>query len=76
MAGSARPGHGQHGDGDDEEPDVTEPEEEQEKTGKTDDVLFSPDGDPHHTLAQAPQPDEHLAARFQHDGETETVGDE
>jgi hypothetical protein len=55
---------------------VTEPEEDREKTKKTDDVLFSPDGDPHHNLAQAPQPDEHLSARFQHDSESETVGDE
>jgi hypothetical protein len=56
--------------------DVTQPEEDQEKSKKTDDVLYSADGDPHHNLAQAPQPDEHLPARFQHDGETETVGDE
>jgi hypothetical protein len=55
---------------------VTEPEEGEEKTKKTDDVLYSPDGDPHHNLAQAPQPDEHLRAQFQHDGETEPVGDE
>lgn len=55
---------------------MTEPEEEHEKTAKTDRVLFSPDGDPHHTLAEAPQPDEHLAARFTHDGETEVVDDE
>ncbi|MFI0793451.1 MULTISPECIES: hypothetical protein [Micromonospora] len=55
---------------------MTEPEEEQEKTPKTDRVLFSPDGDPHHTLAEAGQPDEHLAVRYQHDGESETVGDD
>lgn len=55
---------------------MTEPEEGQEKSKKTDDVLFSRDGDPHHRIAQAPQPDEHLPAQFMHDGETETVGDE
>ncbi|MEV0430229.1 MULTISPECIES: hypothetical protein [unclassified Micromonospora] len=55
---------------------MTEPEEDQEKTRKTDDVLYSPDGDPHHTMAEAPQPDEHLPVRFEHDGESETVGDE
>jgi hypothetical protein len=56
--------------------DVTDPDENREKTHKTDDVLFSTDGDPHHHLEQAPQPDEHLPAQFTHDGETETVGDE
>ncbi|MFE9689233.1 hypothetical protein [Micromonospora sp. NPDC005806] len=55
---------------------MTEPEEGEEKSRKTDDVLFSTDGDPHHRMAQAPQPDEHLPVQFQHDGETETVGDE
>lgn len=55
---------------------MTEPEEEHEKTAKTDRVLFSPDGDPHHTLAEAPQPDEHLPVRFTHDGETDVVDDE
>ncbi|BCJ56815.1 hypothetical protein [Micromonospora endophytica] len=55
---------------------MTEPEEEHEKSTKTDPVLFSPDGDPHHTLAQAPQADEHPPVRFTHDGETEIVDDE
>ncbi|GAA0363225.1 MULTISPECIES: hypothetical protein [Micromonospora] len=55
---------------------MTEPEEDQEKTRKTDRVLFSPDGDPHHTLAEAPQPDEHLSVRFTHDDETEVVDDD
>ncbi|MFG2060903.1 hypothetical protein ACGFIK_05735 [Micromonospora sp. NPDC048871] len=55
---------------------MTEPEEDQEKTRKTDRVLFSPDGDPHHTLAEAPQPDEHPAVRYDHDGESEVVDDE
>ncbi|WP_433533040.1 hypothetical protein ACQPYA_14140 [Micromonospora sp. CA-263727] len=55
---------------------MTEPEEEHEKTSKTDPVLFSPDGDPHHTLAQAPQPDEHLAPQFSHDGETDAIDGE
>jgi hypothetical protein len=56
--------------------DVTDPDENREKTPKTDDVLFSTDGDPHHHLEQAPQPDEHLAVQFMHDDETETVGEE
>ncbi|MEV0398370.1 hypothetical protein [Polymorphospora rubra] len=55
---------------------MTAPEESQEKDPKTDDVLFSPDGDPHHKLAQAPQPDEHLPVTYTHDGETEIVGGE
>ncbi|MET8833847.1 hypothetical protein ABZ744_12805 [Micromonospora chersina] len=55
---------------------MTQPEEDQEKSKKTDDVLYSADGDPHHNLAQAPQPDEHLTPRYEHDGETEPVGDE
>jgi hypothetical protein len=55
---------------------VTEPEEDRSKTKKTDDVLYSADGDPHHNLAQAPQPDEHLTPQYEHDGETEPVGDE
>lgn len=55
---------------------MTEPEEDQEKTRKTDQVLFSPDGDPHHTLAEAPQPDEHLPATFTHDDRTDVVDDE
>ncbi|RFS45461.1 hypothetical protein D0Q02_16325 [Micromonospora craniellae] len=59
-----------------EERVVTEPEEEREKTAKTDQVLFSPDGDPHHDPAQAPQPDEHLPSLFSHDGETYMVDDE
>lgn len=54
---------------------MTEPEEGREKTPTTDRVLYSPDGDPHHTLAQAAQPDEHLAVRVVRDGETEVVGD-
>ena len=55
---------------------MTEPEEEREKSAKTDPVLFSPDGDPHHNLAQAPQPDEHLSPQFLHDGETDVIDDE
>lgn len=55
---------------------VTEPEEEQEKTRKTDRVLFSPDGDPHHTLAEAPQPDEHLPPTVTRDGHTDVLDDE
>ncbi|SCG72773.1 hypothetical protein [Micromonospora inositola] len=55
---------------------MTDPDENREKTHKTDDVLFSRDGDPHHDIDQAPQPDEHLAVQFTHDDETETVGDE
>ncbi|GIJ25161.1 hypothetical protein Vqi01_03230 [Micromonospora qiuiae] len=55
---------------------MTEPEEDREKSRKTDPVLFSPDGDPHHNPAQAPQPDEHPPVRFTHDGETDIVGDE
>ncbi|MEU3453492.1 MULTISPECIES: hypothetical protein [unclassified Micromonospora] len=55
---------------------MTEPEEDEEKTHKTDEVLFSPDGDPHHTPSQNPRPDEHQPVRFQHDGETDTVVDE
>ncbi|WP_165945743.1 hypothetical protein [Micromonospora sp. KC606] len=55
---------------------MTQPDESREKTQKTDDVLYTADGDPHHDLAQAPQPDEHLAARYVRDGEAETVGDE
>ncbi|MDG4828239.1 hypothetical protein O7627_02830 [Solwaraspora sp. WMMD1047] len=55
---------------------MTEPDESQEKTPKTDQVLFSPDGDPHHTLAQAPQPDEHLEPTVTRDGRTEAVDDE
>ncbi|SCF26129.1 hypothetical protein [Micromonospora mirobrigensis] len=55
---------------------MTEPEEEREKTGKTDQVLFSPDGDPHHTLAQAPQPDEHLPVTVTGGDATEIVDDE
>ncbi|WP_165945233.1 hypothetical protein [Micromonospora sp. KC723] len=55
---------------------MTQPDESREKTPKTDDVLYTPDGDPHHDLAQAAQPDEHLPSRFVHDGEAETVGDE
>ncbi|MFI7079481.1 hypothetical protein ACIBO1_19475 [Micromonospora sp. NPDC049903] len=55
---------------------MTEPEEEHEKTAKTDQVLFSPDGDPHHDPAQAPQPDQHLPSLFSHDGETDVVDDE
>ncbi|WP_176308822.1 hypothetical protein [Micromonospora sp. NBS 11-29] len=55
---------------------MTEPEEEQEKTGKTDRVLFSPDGDPHHTLAEASQPDEHLDVTATVDDRTEVVDDE
>ncbi|WP_199523829.1 hypothetical protein [Micromonospora craterilacus] len=55
---------------------MTEPEEEREKSAKTDPVLFSPDGDPHHNPAQAPQPDEHLSVLFSHDGETDVVDDE
>ncbi|MDG4752582.1 hypothetical protein O7630_16680 [Micromonospora sp. WMMD718] len=54
---------------------MTAPEEEQEKSAKTDQVLFSPDGDPHHTVAQAGQPDEHLPSRYvDADGATEDVG--
>ncbi|BCJ67470.1 hypothetical protein [Polymorphospora rubra] len=52
---------------------MTAPEESREKNPKTDDVLFSPDDDPNHELAQAPQPDEHLPVNFVHDGETEVV---
>ncbi|WP_319462045.1 hypothetical protein [Micromonospora sp. RTP1Z1] len=55
---------------------MTSPEENQEKSPKTDDVLFSRDGDPHHDIDQAPQPDEHLSVQFTHDGETEAVGEE
>ncbi|SCL21949.1 hypothetical protein GA0070616_2429 [Micromonospora nigra] len=55
---------------------MTEPEENQEKSPKTDRVLFSPDGDPHHTVAQAPQPDEHLKPTVTVDGHTEPVDDE
>ncbi|WP_199714350.1 hypothetical protein [Micromonospora radicis] len=55
---------------------MTEPEEDQEKSAKVDPVLFSPDGDPHHNPAQAPQPDEHLAVTFSHDDETEVLDDE
>ncbi|MCZ7438151.1 hypothetical protein O7598_17205 [Micromonospora sp. WMMC241] len=55
---------------------MTEPEEDQEKTRKTDQVLYSPDGDPHHTLAEAPQPDEHLDVTTTVDGRTEVVDDE
>ena len=55
---------------------MTEPEEEQEKTRKTDRVLFSPDGDPHHTLAEAPQPDEHLPPTVTRDGHTEVLDHE
>lgn len=55
---------------------MTEPEESREKSPKTDQVLFSPDGDPHHTLAQAPQPDEHPLPTVTRDGRTEQVDDE
>lgn len=55
---------------------MTEPEEEREKSRKTDPVLFSPDGDPHHTMAQAPQPGEHLPVTATIDDRTEVVGDE
>jgi hypothetical protein len=55
---------------------VTEPEEDREKTGKTDRVLYSPDGDPHHTLAQAPQPDEHPPVTVTRDDRTEVLDDE
>ncbi|XTZ14425.1 hypothetical protein ACQSSU_23465 [Micromonospora echinospora] len=51
---------------------MTEPE----KTRKTDQVLSSPDGDPHHTMAQAPQPDEHLEPTVTRGGRTEAVDDE
>ncbi|MDG4800029.1 hypothetical protein [Micromonospora sp. WMMD980] len=54
---------------------MTVPEEEQEKSVTTDPVLFSSDGDPHHTVAQAGQPDEHLTSRYvPGDGESEPVG--
>ncbi|MBQ1075663.1 hypothetical protein KBX06_21230 [Micromonospora sp. C31] len=39
-----------------------------EESPKTDRVLFSPDGDPHHTVAQASQPDEHLKPTVTRDG--------
>ncbi|TWJ22098.1 hypothetical protein [Micromonospora endolithica] len=55
---------------------MTEPEEEREKSRKTDQVLFSPDGDPHHTPAQAPQPDEHLPVTATVDDRTEVVDEE
>ncbi|GLY22731.1 hypothetical protein [Micromonospora sp. NBRC 101691] len=55
---------------------MTAPEEDQEKTPKTDRVLYSPDGDPHHTTAQAPQPDEHLPATVTHDEQTDVVDDD
>jgi hypothetical protein len=55
---------------------MTEPEEYEQKTRKTDEVLFSPDGDPHHKPSQTPRPDEHLPVTFTHDGETEIVGED
>lgn len=55
---------------------MTEPEEEREKSPKTDRVLFSPDGDPHHTVAQAPQPDEHLEVTFSHGDQVDVLDDE
>ena len=54
---------------------MSQPEETQEKTRKTDKVLFSPDGDPHHNLAQAPQPDEHQPITVTSDDRTEVVDD-
>lgn len=55
---------------------MTEPEEEREKSSKTDRVLFSPDGDPHHTVAQVPQPDEHLEVTFSHGDQVDVLDDE
>ncbi|WP_199562012.1 hypothetical protein [Micromonospora deserti] len=55
---------------------MTQPDEGREKSAKTDDVLFSPDGDPHHNPAQAPQPDEHRPATFTHDDQIDVVDDE
>jgi len=55
---------------------VTEPEEGKEKTAKTDQVLSSPDGDPHHKLAQAPQPDHHQPVTITRGDETDVVEDE
>lgn len=55
---------------------MTAPEEDEEKSQKTDRVLFSPDGDPHHTLAQAPQPDEHLPVTVTRDDQTEIVDEQ
>ncbi|MFY1576969.1 hypothetical protein ACN26Z_18940 [Verrucosispora sp. WMMD703] len=55
---------------------MTEPEEEREKSAKTDPVLFSPDGDPHHNPAQTPLPDEHLPVTYAHDGETDVIDGE
>lgn len=55
---------------------MTEPEESREKSPKTDRVLYSPDGDPHHTPAQAPQPDEHLPPTVTRDDRTEVIDDE
>lgn len=55
---------------------MTEPEEGQEKTRKTDQVLYSPDGDPHHNPAQAPRPDRHGPVTVTRGDETEIVEDE
>ncbi|HEY8534055.1 MAG TPA: hypothetical protein VIL44_09335 [Micromonospora sp.] len=55
---------------------MTEPEEQQQKTSKTDRVLYSPDGDPHHTVAQAPQPDHHQPVTVTRGDDTEVIEDE
>ncbi|MGA3487644.1 hypothetical protein ACK8GG_06490 [Micromonosporaceae bacterium DT55] len=55
---------------------MTAPEEDREKSAKTDQVLFSPDGDPHHTWEEAPQPDTHLTPEYLHDDEVELLDGE